>query len=205
MKWVNSEITARFPECRCLSEIIEKLERELFDQGEVICEIRVNDKALSENEEKQLGASSIEEIFSFEVMSQKTHELITQSIQSVLDWVPQVQSLAEQAAVCFRTGKDTEARKYFKEVLESCEWLTEALKLLMPEFSKISGNANFVTQWDAVERIYFDAVQEMFDAYENKDFILVGDVLEFELSSALDKWLELLRTDDTIMSLLNLK
>lgn len=202
MRWDRKAIAEDFSDCTVFEEIIAELESSLISKGEVICEIRVNETYLDIEEEKRLAGSAVTDIEDLEVRSEKTAVLISSSVVSLFEWIPQVRDVSIMCSEYYREGETVSANKYFQEILESCEWITEALGLLRPELFKISDDVQFIDKWDVVKTKYMDSVQELLEAYQAKDLVLLADVLEYEITTALDNWLELLKSDDKILSII---
>ena len=73
-------------------------------------------------------------------------------------------------------------------------WLSDALTALKPFLFKNINNLEFEQKWHQTESNNLLVVKEMFKAYDGKDWVLLSDVIEYDLTTILDKWLELLRS-----------
>jgi hypothetical protein len=77
------------------------------------------------------------------------------------------------------------------KVLDSCRWLSDWLFLV----KKSCGNWAHVKIsediWRRAELTFTNVLRDLCSAYENKDFVALADILEYELSNSLGQWLEL--------------
>ena len=73
----NKEITTNFSDCNTLSDVIKKVEKDGWDNGNVICGITLNGMKLTEEDENKFHASSVTEInqIEFQLMSLSAHLL----------------------------------------------------------------------------------------------------------------------------------
>ncbi len=187
-KWSFSQIKSCYLECLNLKSLIQRINEESWKSGQVICEIRLNGRFLSEEEEIELGEMSVEEIQTLEVTTQSTDELIKNSVQSYLQLIPQIKKAAIDCSEDFREYKMKEGQTLFTDVLDGCRWMTDALFLLKNSMKEWDGFLELGPEWAHLESQYSNVVNELVQAYESNDTLLLADVLEYELSNSLDGW-----------------
>ena len=193
LTWSNKEICQEFNHCGDLGEIITEIENSFWKKGEVICEIHVNGMYLSESDEAKFSTSKLDEIQQLEVRSNKPDDLFLESIESVIEWIPKVKSAALELSEEFRSGNKDKAVKMFPEVLDGCHWLSSALALLKSFVLKKVDLEEFSKSWTSAEVSLSLVAVEILQAYEKEDYVMLSDIIEYDLTSSLDKWLELLK------------
>lgn len=199
-KWSNEDLREEFEGCLDLGEVISRLETDFLKDGEVICGIRVNGMFLTQEDELKFSDSHVSDISELEVSSQRPEDLINNSMESVLSWVPKVRDYAIEVADTFRGQDQKEAQKSFGDIVDGCRWLTDALGLLKGILTKNSAQESFAERWEILEKELSTIIVEISSSYDRKDYMCLADILEYELSSSMDKWLELLGPEKSAMS-----
>lgn len=190
--WDKTEISKQFPECSTLREIINRLETDFSLKGEVICEIRVNGHLLSEEDEEKFATSSCSDIQNLSVSSNRPADLIKDAMRSTKVFIPDLEASCLKTAEMFRGSDLAAAQKSFHECLEGCQWLVDTLMHVRGAASGIQQPIHQPERWFEGEKVIGRAIRELSEAYSGNDFVLVADLLEYELTGALAIWKEAL-------------
>jgi hypothetical protein len=186
--WDNLEIKKQFAGCSTLQDIISRLETDFSMRGEVICEIRVNGILLSEEDETRLATNSSSEIRDLSVRSNKPADLIVDALNSAYVFVPDLEASCLKTAEMFRSSDLNSAQKLFHECLEGCQWMVDTLMHVRGAASGIQRPISQPERWFEAEKVIGRAIRELSEAYSANDFVLVADLLEYELTGALVVW-----------------
>lgn len=198
-KWKDNEVQENFSQCKTLDEVIQQLESQFHTKGEVICEIRINGVFLSSEDEEKFAGSSLNEIHELEITTEKPDELIADSLRSVLAHLPKIKESALLSADLFRAAPSGKEQAVFSDTMEACHWLTDALSLLRNFLVRKVESEKFVESWNLLEKQYIGVVRELLVAFESQDLIQLSDAMEYDLTTTMDKWLELLQSEDAIL------
>lgn len=201
LTWSDLDLKKEFADCKDLSEIIQQLEEKIWEQGEVICEVHVNDIFLSENDEERFAKEKIEDIQKLIVLSRKPEELISESLTSAIDLFPKVKSGAVTIADEFRNHGEQASKRSFVELLDACQWISESLFLLKSMLIQKVGKSEFEERWKSIEVLFARVAQDSLKAYDAKDYVLLSDILEYDLTESLDQWYNLLQSQSEIKKL----
>lgn len=185
--WAKTEISNDFPQAKTLREIIGHLEEKFQLKGEVICEIQVNGLSISEEDELRLAETPVTEIDSLIICSSEPTQLVTQALGSCREFVPHVKEACVRASEKFRSTDLSSAQNQFIETMEGCYWLVDTLKHIRGA-SRDPVQIKNLDQWTSNEQKMAQIVREVVVAYEAKDYVLVADLLEYELSEAVGAW-----------------
>lgn len=186
--WSAENIRTEFAHASCLGEIIAKIEEKLWNQGEVVCEVRVNGMFLDEKDELRFAQEKVEKIRSLEIKTQRPLDLLLSSLSAACEYLPKVQKSILTAAEYFQQGRADEGHRLTLPILDSCRWLNDLL-LLIKKNSCHWGRLNIPEdQWSQAELSFTDTVKYLCASYENNDRVILADLLEYELSSALEQW-----------------
>jgi hypothetical protein len=190
--WNKKEIETQFDGCQTLKEVISRIETDFSLRGEVICEIRVNGMLLDEEDEVKFAASSVGEIDALAVRSNRPADLINDAIVSASEFVPELDANCLMVAEAFRGNDIALAQKNFSECLEGCQWLVETLMHVRGAASGVGQPIGKPERWFEAEKVINKAIRELSQAYGANDFVLVADLLEYEVTAAVQIWNEAL-------------
>lgn len=198
--WTAEQIDAEFGDLGSLSDVIKVIEGYFWHRGEVICEIRVNGMFMDGKDEIRFASERVENLESIEIKSQRPQDLLAETLRSVSEYLPRVRESAILVAERFQQGNNDEAHRLCLKVLDSCRWLSDWLFLV----KKSCGNWAHVKVsedlWRRAELAFTNVLRDLCSAYENKDFVALADILEYELSNSLGQWLELVGLLDVSFS-----
>ncbi len=193
--WDKTELGQLFPQCQTLKDVIASIETAFSKKGEVICEIHVNGMLIDEEGEKKFGESSATEIETISVRSNRPDSLIRDAIESTLVFIPDLERASLSAAEKYRSSDLQAAQKSFNEVLEGCQWLFDTLMHVRGAASGIDQPISQAERWYEAEKLIGRVVKELSGAYGNSDYVLVADVLEYEVTGALAVWREVIESE----------
>lgn len=185
--WAKPEISVDFPQAKTLREVIGQLEANFQLKGEVICEIQVNGIAINEEDEVRLAETPVTEIESLIICSSEPARLVDQALNSCREFVPHVKQSCIRTSEKLRGNDQALAQSQFIETMEGCYWLVDTLKHIRGA-SKGPESLKNLDQWTKNESNMANVVREVVLAYEAKDYVLVADLLEYELSESVGAW-----------------
>jgi hypothetical protein len=193
--WNKAELSEEFPQAQTLQSIITSIEGVYNRKGEVICEIRVNGLLMDENDEKKFAESSSSEIQQIEVRTNRPADLIRNAMNSVLTFIPDLERASLAAAEKLRGAEFAQGQKSFGEVLEGCQWIFDTLLHVRGAASGTGKPLAQPERWYEAEKIIAQVVKEVSGAYGNNDFVLVADLLEYEVTGAMAIWKEVIESE----------
>lgn len=192
IEWTQSQVSDTFAGCRTFAEVIQNIESQYWARGYVICDVHLNGKTLSEGEEVTSGKLQAEAIEHLKIRLYRVGELLRDTRRAILDWIQRACPASETLAEKFRLNQMGEAQGKFSELVDGCEWLSQNVNLLrglvdldeMPQAEK---------NWLRNEERFVKTVKEINAAYEKKDYAMLADVIEYELTTSLMEWSQLLK------------
>lgn len=190
--WDSSEIATQFGSCQNLKEVIARLESEFSNRGEVICEIKINGMTLNDADEAKFATNPVEGIQTMTVQSQRPSTLIVDAMDSALAFLPELESYALAAAEAMRISDLKHGGSTFISALDGCQWLVDTIVHMRGAASGIGDPIAQPEKWFQAEKHFGQVVAQVSEAYANADTVLVADILEYELTSAIQVWREAL-------------
>ena len=94
-----------------------------------------------------------------------------------LEYIIKIKSGVDEASEKFQNGKNEEAINLTSYIEEGIQWLIE-----VATFTKDVQDSNMDEKSMALK------LDMLGDAYENEDYTLMGDILEFEIKPILNQW-----------------
>ena len=190
-KITRFDIADCYPQAEDLGQLIKALENEFSQRGEVICHFTLNGMSLSEADEKRLAGIGLHDIEFLEVQSESPKALMFGILEN---WGLELPKLIENAENLARSikfeGIEGKLRS-FVDLLDSCQFLMDSLRSLE---SVVTDTPHGLETWLAAEKVTATAIGETLKAFEKKDFVLLADVLEYDLPHSLQVWLDQILT-----------
>jgi hypothetical protein len=192
-KWNKSDVQANFGACLNLAQVIDQLEKEISARGEVICEIAINGVLLEDGDEARMAERPRQAIEEIAIRTDRPENLIRQAMQSTHSFIPLLTEASLSTAHSFRDGRWQQAAEQFREAIEGCHWFVETLLHARGAASGTGQPVRGAERWHEAEKMLFRVVQELTEAYDRKDYVLTADLLEYELTAALEMWEPVIR------------
>lgn len=191
------DLESRFSQQTTLKEVIQKLEGEFTKSGRVICSVKVNGKRLSEADEILFGHTELSELEWIEVESEEPQELVEGTLRVQQEMIRHLHEHAARVAESYRAMQLDQGMGRLVGLLEGCFHLTEGLVAL----KSVRGALRLenVASWPKAEQEFRDVVQGLLLAIENKDYLKIADLIEFDFAHALDQWSEILSQKSDII------
>jgi hypothetical protein len=129
------------------------------------------------------------DIDSLEVELANLKDLVATNIANALDYLKKLIPGFEQAADLFRTGNEQEANKYYLQILDGIDWFSQVVSVIMEpdegetELPDADGESLQVRQ-----KKLTDLMNQMLEANQNKDWVLLADILEYEMVPFYKDW-----------------
>jgi hypothetical protein len=191
-KWSKEEIKNEFPDSLLVGGLIRNIE-DKFKESMVVCEVKLNEMVLSENDEQRFAGEPISLIENLEVKLSPVHQLLNESLNSLVEYVQKVNDYSIACSDLFREEDLTEAHNRFQEIINGATWITDMMGHLRNIKTRAEAELN---DWNALTKDLLSVVREILSAYEKKDFVMVADLMEYEWTTALDSTANFLKSHD---------
>lgn len=198
--WTSEQVATEFTDCSTVGEVIHRLESLAAEKGEVICEIGVNGQLLDEAEEARLADDPMKTnprsaIRSLSIRSDRPEHLIGQALRSTLSFIPLLARASVDTSQRFREGDVHAGSEQLSEALEGCQWFVETIHHARGAASGIGAAVQHIERWHQAEKMLFNVIGELTATFDRKDYVLAADLLEYELTAALEMWIPVLSSE----------
>jgi hypothetical protein len=109
------------------------------------------------------------------------------------DYLRYLQAVGQDVADGFRAAFDESAFASLCKLIEGCQMVVECLAKL-GEIHLEYANHDQKKQWSGAEMALSEVVRTSLLAFEKRDFVLVADLVEYELIRTLKLWDEVIRS-----------
>lgn len=195
--WDSEEVASQFNNCQTVRDVISLLEAQAAARGEVICEIRLNGQLLQEEDETRFADSPRSGIHALSIRCDRPEHLIGQALKSALSFIPLLTQATVETAKLFREGEIHKASEQFNEALQGCQWFVETVHHARGAASGMGTAVSSAERWHEAEKLFFKVVRELTETFDRKDYVLTADVLEYELTAALEMWQPVLQSESS--------
>lgn len=168
-------------------EAIGQLLKELRGRDMIILETKVNgvkfNALKAENDLIQLAGMN--DIESIEITAGTPGQIVFEGLETSLQYLPVLKSGLSDIASLFQEGREGEGINKFLEASNGMDWLGQIL----------SGATSYLPsesreQFARLYKGYSSRLAELMQAWENLDYVLIGDLLEYEMIPFLEEVLE---------------
>jgi hypothetical protein len=175
-----------------LGNVLDNILASQPDKGSYFSKIRLNDEDVAPDsaETRQTPVSQIETLET-EIVS--LNEILEKNVVNAQDYLKKLIPGIQKAADLFRSGSEQEANKFFLNIIDGMDWFSE----VMDTIAKVN---DLRTEAVVLDEKSFQARQEklvgwtqqMVEANKNNDWVLLADLLEYEILPYYSEWDEYL-------------
>ncbi len=176
-----------------LQELHKSLLEKFKAPESFVTKIRLNNNELNEKELQNNDNLPIRDIEIFELTILTIPEMALNNVNNAMEYLNLLIPGVEKTSELFRTKSSEEANKSYLECIEGLTWFQEvienvkiALKQGPSETSLDSKNA------EEFQKRLVSLTKELTDAQSKKDWVMLADLLEYELAPFLEEWRSLL-------------
>ena len=115
-------------------------------------------------------------------------DLLANNLTNAKDYLVKLIPGFQKAADLFRMGNEQEANQYYLQVLDGIEWFSQVVIII------VSTQKNKYEEKSLEERQkkLTDLMSQMLEANQNQDWVLMADLMEYEMIPFYKDWKEVL-------------
>ena len=133
------------------------------------------------------------DIDSLEVELANLKDLVATNLANALDYLKKLIPGCEQAADLFRAGNEQEANKYYLQILDGIEWFSQVVSVIMsPDEGETKLPDTDDESLEVRQKKLTDLMSQMLEANQNQDWVLLADLLEYEMVPFYKDWEKIL-------------
>ena len=174
------------PNLQNLGQLIGFIMENFIQPGKVIVSLKLNGKEYNESSEYTME-TNLSEIQSINIVTEEWSKLIKEAIISAHEYLDKIISAIQTVCDLFRKNKLVEANKLYSQCLEGINWY---MTLIGSIDKNLTLSGQFPPLYDEELSEFSSLLEEILNAQKNADFILLSDLLEYELTECLKKFIK---------------
>ena len=194
-----------FFDCDTAKDVFEKIQNELQQSNEVICEFKLNSKIIDDNMEDELVNTSVSDIHTLEIRSQNAEVLLSETLVTSSNYIINLKEDISGIAKLYLKGDLIQAATKFASLLEACDCLVDVLVHTKadPRLNQVNSHQQEALNlsWEQAQNNFASCLSMVLQSFQSRDFVHLSELLEYELNPALDLWQKYLDTCIEILSL----
>ncbi len=192
---INEEfIPEDFSHVRNLEEALVELNDRFVPLGQQLFQVRVNGEFFSERYPRESKYMELREISTLDLKTIPDGDMARVILGEAVEQAGILCQAIEKSARLFRVSAEDEANRYFAQVIEALRWLLitweNACRVLQVDPKKA------VSAVGARPSSFIQGLQdlcgEMLEISEDEDYILLADLMEYELLPMVREWQHIL-------------
>ena len=174
-----------------LGDLLSHIEKIGVTQGNVVRSIKIDGQE-SSPDSSEAQRTQISEIATLEVEISTLADMINKNIDNADAYLIRLIPGIEKSVELFRIGNEQEANKFFVKIVDGIDWFSQVLDIILTA-KEISPETVFEGKSIQDRRTSLvDLTQQMVDANKNQDWVLLADLLEYEILPYYQEWSNLL-------------
>ncbi len=174
-----------------LGDLLSHIEKVGVTQGNVVRSIKIDGQE-SSPDSSEAQRTQISEIATLEVEISTLADMINKNIENADAYLIRLIPGIEKSVELFRMGNEQEANKFFVKIVDGIDWFSQVLDIILTA-KEISPDTVFEGKSIQARRTSLvDLTQQMVDANKNQDWVLLADLLEYEILPYYQEWSNLL-------------
>ena len=180
---------------RTLEEALLELNEKFIPNGQQLFQVEVNGQFFTERYPRESRYVTLGEVSTLDLKTVSDEDLARGILTDAANQVETLARALEKSAALFRLAAEDEANHYFAQVLEALRWLLQtgesACKVLEVDLGKESSPHQIGDVSEFLE-LFQGVLDEMLQVYEEEDYILLADLMEYELLPMVLQWQKIL-------------
>ncbi len=179
---------------RNLEEVLMELNEKFIPTGEQLFQVQLNGQFFTERYPRESRYITLGEVSTLDLKTVTDSDLARGILGDAALKVQTLVEALEKGAALFRLAAEDEANYYFAQVLDALRWLLQtgegACQVLDVDLAKecspqVGDVAEFLKRFQ-------DLLDEMLQVYQEEDYILLADLMEYELLPMVQEWQKIL-------------
>lgn len=181
--YVNGELQKNISDIMNLKNLIESLQIECKNTKKIL-EIMVDEKSV---ESLPIGLSETD-VTKVELVIKSALELIIECMMEGVSYLPKLEINLYQAAIMFQQTNISKGIALFQNCIDGLIWINQLLKniqiyLINTDELNLK-NSGYHGQIENFNKV----IDDLLIAWKNEDYILISDLIEYELIGILKDW-----------------
>jgi hypothetical protein len=175
-------------------EVMEQLSLLLKRRGRVITGITMNQQTLTGGRQFDYRNFPLSQVETLELNTANPSELAKEALDSCEEHLDMLLKATIRTTELFREGDDLTANQNYSRLIEGLRWLVKGLDAVtgMLKIDETTTFANGKNLRYYQNELLMPILDNLYRAQKDEDWVLLTDLLEYELSPVLKEWAQLI-------------
>ncbi len=190
----DQSIPVDFSHLTSLEDAIVELNDKFIPPGQQLFQVHINGEFFSERYPRESRYMDIEEISRLELKTISDQDMARVILQEAVQQAGLLCQALEQGAALFRLAAEDEANHYYAQILDSLRWLLQTgdcASQVLSEGQRLGELPQISTITRYLHSLQ-DLLDEMLQICEEEDYIMLADLMEYELLPMVKEWQRIL-------------
>lgn len=171
-----------------VAEVLDKVIQDKVFGGTFISALKLDNKIVDIDSDKT-RQTPIVDVNSLEIEVSSLGSLVIKNIANAEDYLKKLIPGIQQASELFHSGNEQEANKFFLNIVDGIEWFSQVIDAVLNVIGENSASLRF-NKKSILDRkqLLLDLITQMLNANKNKDWVLLADLLEYEILPYYKEW-----------------
>ncbi len=189
----NKPIEVNYDKFNNLEDLIYEVMTNFIEGNRLLVEVKINDVTFSERWPGEAKIIPLDKIVKLDFLTVPVEEMASKILDDLPSQIDAINSGLLEAAELYRVADEQEANLNFIKMLTTLRnfvtFITQLKKTNIIDWNKLSVEG---TDIDTLYEKLSKLIDEMLDVQEDEDWILLADLIEYELKPIMSKWKEFL-------------
>ncbi|PIQ99313.1 MAG: hypothetical protein COV66_12080 [Nitrospinae bacterium CG11_big_fil_rev_8_21_14_0_20_45_15] len=173
-------------------DILDAILQDVDGSKYFISRLLIDGKEVSANAD-DINALPVTEIETLEANVNLLNDSLVKNVTNAQNYLQRLLPGIEKASELFRNENEIEANKFFVQIIDGIDWFSQVLQVVVTVqgFSLDELSIDGKTMKERHDQLT-NLTLQMVDANKNKDWVLLADLLEYEIHPYYEEWETLL-------------
>ncbi len=171
-------------------DVIEWTKKQHLPNGHIISNIVLNRAEVSLEQENEQAGLPVEQIDELMIFTNSPNNIAIEAIRNTSNQIYSLKEYFGKSADFFRMGDISQAYTAYIEAINELSKFIDFLNLISPYFASME-QLQSMEIFAEFSKDFLVTAKELLEAQENDDWILLADLIEYELHPLLERWEEI--------------
>jgi hypothetical protein len=187
----DQSIPVDFSQFHNLEEVIVELHENFIPAGQQLYQVHVNGEFFSERYPRESRYVNLGEVATISLKTISDQDMARVILNQSVQQAEVLCQALEQGAALFRLAAEDEANYYFAQVLDSLRWLLQVGDIASQVLNNNGGQPSLPSISHFLRNLG-RLLDEMLQISEEEDYIMLADLMEYELLPMVQEWQRIL-------------
>jgi hypothetical protein len=170
-----------------LEGLLLHIEKDGVAEGNIVRSIKIDGQEFFPDS-PEIQETLLSGITTLEIEISTLSDIINKNIENADAYLIRLIPGIEKSVGLFRTGNEQEANKFFINIIDGIDWFSQVLDMILAAKSISPDTVFDGKSIQDRQASLVSLTQQMVDANKNQDWVLLADLLEYEVLPYYQEW-----------------